>query len=86
MAVITLSDVKLPIEQGEEYLRKLAEKKLGGKAAYFKIKKKSLDARDKNNIRYVYTIEFSKEKQEEDHHYRSSRIRIGRTRCSHSHT
>ncbi|MBE7077502.1 MAG: FAD-binding protein [Clostridiales bacterium] len=62
MDLRTLSDIKLPIEKGEKELRALAEKKLGGKLGYFAIKKKSLDARDKNNLRYVYTIEFSKQK------------------------
>ncbi|MBQ7948267.1 MAG: hypothetical protein IJ284_00755 [Clostridia bacterium] len=60
MSVQTLSDIKLPIGKGENELIKLAEKKCGGKVGYFAIKKKSLDARDKSNLRYVYTIEFSK--------------------------
>ncbi len=61
MQITTISDIKLPIEKSESELIKIAEKKLGGKARYFQIKKKSLDARDKNNIRYIYTIECSKE-------------------------
>ncbi len=60
MRLITLSDVKLSIEKDEKSLISLAEKKLGGKVGYFAIKKKSLDARDKGNLRYVYTIEFGK--------------------------
>ena len=60
MSIQTLSDIKLPIGKDEKELVKLAEKKCGGKVGYFAIKKKSLDARDKGNIRYVYTIEFSK--------------------------
>lgn len=66
MDLITLSDVKLPIDKDESELKKLAEKKLGGKAGYFAIKKKSLDARDKGNIRFVYTIEFSRESKKEE--------------------
>ncbi len=61
MRLLTITDVKLPIEKGEEELVKIAEKKLGGKAGYFAIKKKSLDARDKNNIRYIYTVECSRQ-------------------------
>ena len=60
MDVQVLSDVKLNIEQSEQELEKLAEKRLKCKPAHFCIRKKSLDARDKNNLRYVYTIEFSK--------------------------
>ena len=63
MSLRTLSDIKLPIGKGEEELVKIAEKKLGGKLGYFAIRKKSLDARNKDDIRFVYTIEFSKEKQ-----------------------
>ena len=59
MSLRTLSDVKLLLGQSERALLSIAEKKLGKKAAYFAIKKKSLDARDKNNIKYIYTIEFS---------------------------
>lgn len=61
----TLSDIKLRPGQNERELLLLAEKKLHKKPAYFRILKKSLDARDKDNIRYVYTIEFSSEKQSE---------------------
>ena len=63
MSLRTLSDIKLPVTAGEKELMNLAEKKLGCKLGYFAIKKKSLDARDKNNLRYVYTIEFSKNPQ-----------------------
>lgn len=63
MSLRTLSDIKLPITASEKELISFAEKKLGGKLGYFAIKKKSLDARDKNNLRYVYTIEFSKTPQ-----------------------
>ncbi len=59
MKIFTLSDVKLSPEQDERELFVIAEKKLGRKPAYLAIKKKSLDARDKSKIRYVYTIEFS---------------------------
>ncbi len=61
MRLTTISDIKLPIGRSESELLRIAEKKLGGKAKYFAIKKKSLDARDKNNIRYIYTVECSKE-------------------------
>ena len=63
MRLITLSDIKLPLDKDEGELVKIAEKKLKRKPAYFAIKKKSLDARDKGNVRFVYTIEFSKAPQ-----------------------
>ena len=59
MSITTLSDVKLPVTTHETELLKIAEKRLKRKPLYFAIKKKSLDARDKENLRYVYTIEFS---------------------------
>ncbi len=63
MSIRTLSDIKLPIEKSEKELFLLAQKKLGRKPQYFRILKKSLDARNKNDIRFVYTIAFSAEKQ-----------------------
>ncbi len=66
MRLITISDVKLPITADEKQLLNIARKKLGAPPAYFSIKKKSLDARDKSNLRYVYTIECAdKPKREE---------------------
>ena len=66
MHLLTISDIKLPVTASESELIKIVQKKLGGKANYFAIKKKSLDARDKNNLRYVYTIECSKETYKEE--------------------
>ena len=51
MSMQTLSDIKLPLGKSEKELVTLARKKLGKEPKYFAIKKKSLDARDKNNIR-----------------------------------
>ena len=64
MRLITLSDIKLSLNQSENELLKIAEKKLRAKPNYFSIKKKSLDARNKQDVRFVYTIEFSDEKYE----------------------
>ncbi len=57
----TFSNLKLNIREGERELRRLVEKKLGGRAAYFRIVKKSLDARKKEDIRWVYTVECAKQ-------------------------
>lgn len=65
MSLRTLSDIKLPVGASETELIKIAEKKLGRKPNYFAIKKKSLDARNKSELKYVYTIEFSLEKPQE---------------------
>ena len=63
MSLITLSNIKLPIDKSELELVRLAEKKLKRKPAYFAILKKSLDARDKERLQYIYTIEFSAQPQ-----------------------
>lgn len=63
MSIQTLSDIKLPLGKSEKSLIEFARKKLGKEPKYFAIKKKSLDARDKNNIRYIYTIAFSAEEE-----------------------
>ena len=54
----TLSGIKLSIDKDESALMKLAQKQLGRTPGYFAIRKKSLDARDKGNLHYLYTIEF----------------------------
>ena len=59
MRLITLSDIKLPLDKDESALFALAQKKLGKPPRHFRICKKSLDARNKDDIRFVYTIEFS---------------------------
>ena len=60
MSLRTLSGIKLPIGKDESELVKLAEKQLGKPLGYFAIRKKSLDARDKNNLHYLYTVEFDR--------------------------
>ena len=55
-----INNIKLKFGEDEKNLIKIAEKK-AGKKGYFRILKKSLDARDKNNIFYVYSVEISDE-------------------------
>jgi len=57
--IFRLDNVKLNIAESEDKLLKIARKKLGKDVKYFKILKKSLDARDKNNINFIYSIVFS---------------------------
>ena len=63
MGLLTISDIKLPVGKDERELVRIAEKRLGGKAVHFVIKKKSLDARDKGNVRWVYTVECARTAQ-----------------------
>ncbi len=56
---LTLHNLIIKPYQKESALLKLCEKKLRAPVAYFKILKKSLDARDKADIRWVYTVECS---------------------------
>ena len=57
--LLTLRNLTLRPHQAESTLIKLCEKKLRAPCAYFKILKKSLDARDKGDIKWVYTVECS---------------------------
>lgn len=59
-------NIKLPIERPESALLEIARKRLGAPVKYFKIIKKSLDARDKRNIFWLYTIAFSPSPERED--------------------
>ena len=56
---LTLNDIKLKPSQSEKTLLSVCEKKLRAPVRYFKILKKSLDARDKGDIRWVYSVECS---------------------------
>lgn len=59
MKKLVLHNLLLRPYQKESALVKLCEKKLHAPCRYFKILKKSLDARDKADIRWVYTVECS---------------------------
>ncbi|MBD5632489.1 MAG: FAD-binding protein [Clostridia bacterium] len=60
-----LDNVKLNISEREDKLVDIARKNLGREVKYFKILRKSLDARDKNNLFWVYSIAFSAENEKE---------------------
>ncbi len=55
-----IDNIKLKIGESEGKLRKIAEEKLRGKCGYLRILRKSLDARNKADIRWVYSIEAEK--------------------------
>ncbi|MBO5223955.1 MAG: hypothetical protein J6C23_05530 [Clostridia bacterium] len=55
-----ISDIKLKIGEDESLVKQKALKKAGLKSApYFRLLKKSLDARDKGDIFYTYSVELS---------------------------
>ncbi len=56
-----IDNIKLKIGENESKLVQIARKKLGMEPKFFKILKKSLDARDKGNIVWIYSIAFSDE-------------------------
>lgn len=60
-----LDNIKLRLGEPETKLIKIAERKLGKPVVHFQILKKSLDARDKSAIVWVYSIAFSADKQAE---------------------
>ena len=66
MKIEKLSNIKLKIGESESVLYDRARRALKCEPAYFRILKKSLDARDKNNICYVYSIEFSAKNKRND--------------------
>ena len=61
-----LDNIKIPAGKGEDgRLYELVKKKAGGRLGYFKILKKSLDARDKNNIFWLYSAAYSADSEVE---------------------
>ena len=55
-----IDNIKLKIGESEEKLKRIAEEKLKGECGYLRILKKSLDARNKGDIRWVYSVEASR--------------------------
>ena len=53
-----IDNIKLKIGENEGKLIQIASKKLGREPKFFKILKKSLDARDKGNIVWIYSVAF----------------------------
>ena len=62
-----IDNIKLKIGENESKLVQIARKKLGMEPKFFKILKKSLDARDKGNIVWIYSIAFSDECGQPEH-------------------
>ena len=59
-------NIKVPVGKGEDVrLYELVKRKAGGRLGYFKIIKKSLDARDKRNIFWLYSVAYSADKEAE---------------------
>ncbi len=58
-------NIRLSVTEPEANLIKVVQKKLGGKIGYFKILKKSLDARDKRNIVWLYSVACSNSEERE---------------------
>lgn len=61
-----VENIKLAIERPESDLLSIVKKKCGAPVKYFKIIKKSLDARDKRNIFWLYTVAYSSSPERED--------------------
>ena len=60
---LVLHNLVLRPHEKERALLKICEKKLHAPCKYFKILKKSLDARDKSAIRWVYSVECSEREE-----------------------
>ncbi|MGN1373022.1 MAG: NAD(P)/FAD-dependent oxidoreductase [Candidatus Coproplasma sp.] len=56
MSIVRIDNIKLPVDRPESDLISIAQNKLHGKIKYFKIIKKSLDARNKSNVFYLYSV------------------------------
>ena len=61
---LTLNNLTLKTWEKESQLVRLCEKKLHAPCRYFRILRKSLDARDKSDLRWVYSVECSDREEE----------------------
>ena len=61
-----ISQIKLALNEPKELLVKKIEKKLSNnvKIKEYKIVKESIDARDKGDIKFVYTVDFDVEQRQ----------------------
>ncbi len=57
--ICKIDNIRFSVTAKEIDLRAFAANKLGKDPGFFRILKKSIDARDKGNIEYVYSVEFS---------------------------
>jgi len=64
--VYRISQIKLALNESKELLPKKIKKKLGNsiKIKEYKIVKESIDARDKGDIKFVYTVDFDVEQRQ----------------------
>ena len=58
-----IDNLKIPAGKGDGKVYEIIKKRAGGRLGYFKIIKKSLDARDKDNIRWVYSVAYSPDEE-----------------------
>lgn len=62
---LTLNQIALRPHQKESALKSICEKRLHAPCRYLKILKKSLDARDKSDIKWIYSVECSDREERE---------------------
>ncbi len=63
--MITVNNLKLPLDYGENEIRAALSKLLGAKVTAFTIIKRAVDARNKNNVCFVYNIDVTVNTDEE---------------------
>ncbi|MGN0805734.1 MAG: NAD(P)/FAD-dependent oxidoreductase [Candidatus Coproplasma sp.] len=56
MSIVRIDNIKLPVDRPETDLISIVQRKLHGNIKYFKILKKSLDARNKRNVFWLYSV------------------------------
>ncbi len=67
--MIRISNLSVAVEQNLEQVQKLASKKLGGAALRsFRVAKRSVDARKKSALKFVYTVEVEVDQEERYYH------------------
>ena len=65
--MIRISNIKLSLDESENILEEKVQKKYGiKKIKSFRISKKSIDARRKNDVHYVYSVDVE---TDNDKHY-----------------
>ena len=66
--MLRVKDIKIGVDNNtEEHIINKVSKLLNDQVLSYKIVKKSIDARDANNMLYVYTLDYIRSQQEYKH-------------------
>ncbi len=78
--MLTINNIKLSLDATEKDIKKAVEAKLGARVQEIKVLKRSVDARKKNNVMFIYTVQVRVENENKVlSHCKSSDVLLSKT-------